>query len=123
MLRLALPSLYSRTASPEFDKAPKEFSGPLLRSFLRIGPDKRTAYGCRNPIALSPRAPASRRAASNLPRKTLRSTLRARSSCLGRHPAGVIGREAAGRKDDMEMRMELEFLIPGSKISYFGLGG
>jgi hypothetical protein len=31
---------------------------------------------------------------------------------LGRHPAGVIGREAAGGNDDMDMRMELQFLVP-----------
>ena len=40
----------------------------------------------------------------------------------GTHPTGVIGREAAGRHDTMDMGMTLEFLIPGSKISYVGWG-
>jgi hypothetical protein len=37
----ALPSVYSRTAGREFDKGPKKFSGPLLRSLLGIGPEIR----------------------------------------------------------------------------------
>ena len=31
----------------------------------------------------------------------------------GTNPAGVIGREAAGRNDTMDMRMNCEFLAPG----------
>src|SRR6266404_1049537 len=37
-------------------------------------------------------------------------------------PAGVIGREAAGRNDTMNVRMNFEFLAPGSKITALVLG-
>ena len=38
-------------------------------------------------------------------------------------PAGVIGRQATSRDHAMYMRVKFEFLTPGSKISYAGLGG
>jgi hypothetical protein len=36
---------------------------------------------------------------------------------------GVIEREAAGGNDAMDMRVNVELLTPGSKISYARLGG
>src|SRR6266403_951305 len=38
-------------------------------------------------------------------------------------PAGVIERETSGGHHAMDMGMKPELLVPGSKISYAGLGG